>query len=100
MSAPELALWWHLYCLEPWGEWRADLRMGILASTTVNLWSAKGHKHATPADFLPTFAPARAHASSQGRRHTAQHMFAVFMQGTQAVGGQIDPRLLTEERPS
>lgn len=43
------------YKLEPFGEERADLRMGILASVMANAWRGKGQKPFKPRDFMPTF---------------------------------------------
>ena len=37
----------------PFGEERADLRMGILASTLVNIQLAKGQRQTRPLDFMP-----------------------------------------------
>lgn len=53
--------WWELreleiaYSLEPWGETRADLRAGIVASAAVAPYSKKGHTP-RPVDFMP-FVP-------------------------------------------
>lgn len=50
MSESELALWAEFYQVEPWGEARADLRSGIIASTVANGYARKGTK---PSDFMP-----------------------------------------------
>lgn len=41
------------YELEPWGEERADLRIGTLAAATVNLHLKKGAKPFRAPDFMP-----------------------------------------------
>lgn len=41
--------------LEPFGEERADLRTGILASLVANIASKKGGKKYMPKDFMPVF---------------------------------------------
>jgi len=41
------------YSLEPWGERRADLRSGIVASTIANVNRPKGGKAYKPQDFMP-----------------------------------------------
>lgn len=46
------------YELEPFGEERDDLRMGILASTVANI-GTQGRQHFTPADFRPQFGRKR-----------------------------------------
>jgi hypothetical protein len=59
MPAPMLDEWRAFYMVHPWGERRADLRSGIIAS----MLSSK--KRATPADFMPDFdRPPRAAAMS------------------------------------
>ncbi len=40
------------YQVEPFGEERADLRAGIVASTLVNINRRKGAKLSKPTDFL------------------------------------------------
>lgn len=54
MSSREL-IEWHAYAeLEPFGELRADLRMGIQTSALVRLWAdPKKAKGITPATFMP-----------------------------------------------
>ena len=49
MSTVELGTWLALYGIDPWGEERADLRAGIIAS---QLWNVHGNK-SVPADFMP-----------------------------------------------
>jgi hypothetical protein len=39
----------------PRGEWRADLRMAILAATMANLWIDSKSKRMKPSDFMPDF---------------------------------------------
>ena len=38
---------------KPFGEERADLRMGILASALINIQLAKGQRQTQPLDFMP-----------------------------------------------
>lgn len=42
--------------IKPWGEERADLRMGVLAALTANLHRGKGQKPYTAKDFMPKFS--------------------------------------------
>ena len=42
------------YSLEPFGEERADLRSGIVAAVTANVWRGKG-RAAQPKDFMRDF---------------------------------------------
>jgi hypothetical protein len=55
MTSREFSEWMAYFALEPFGEERADLRMGILASVMANLWGKrKGHPW-RPQDFMPRF---------------------------------------------
>jgi len=54
MTAKEYKEWEAFYQSNPWGERRADLRMGILAAATVSPWVHKGVTP-RPADFMPKF---------------------------------------------
>ena len=49
MSALDVAEWAAYFELEPWGEDRADLRAGIVASAIANVHGVKS----VPADFMP-----------------------------------------------
>lgn len=40
------------YALDPWGEGREDLRMGILAATVANAAPGKKKRVFTPSDFM------------------------------------------------
>ena len=51
VNADDLAQLDALYEIDPWGEERADLRMGIIASTVS---ASKGGK-SKPSDFMPYY---------------------------------------------
>lgn len=56
MTADEFGLWLALYQVDPWGEQRADLRAGIVASTVANyagMARSKSAGAAKPSDFMP-----------------------------------------------
>lgn len=56
LSSQQLAEWIAYFQLEPWGEERADLRAGIVASTIANVnRSAKQRKAFEPKEFMPRF---------------------------------------------
>ena len=59
MQPHHLGEWLALYKIDPWGEFRADLRMGIQAAVVanVNRDSKRKPDAYTPADFMPDFAP-------------------------------------------
>ncbi len=55
MTAEEFGLWLALYRIDPWGEQRADLRAGIVASTIANyagMTRSKSAGAAKPTDFM------------------------------------------------
>lgn len=55
ISSKELTEWMVYYELEPFGEERDDLRMGIISSTIANVNRGKGGKVYKPEDFMPKF---------------------------------------------
>lgn len=58
MSSAQLAEWMAYEQIEPWGESRADLRLGIMASTVANIFRGKDKKRAYKlTDFMPSFEP-------------------------------------------
>lgn len=54
IPAREMMEWRAMYDIEPWGERRADLRAGIVASTTYNVNRGKGPA-ASATEFMPDF---------------------------------------------
>ena len=57
MDSAELTEWMAYDQVEPFGEWRADLRAGIVASTIANALRGRGSRPFRPEDFIPQFAP-------------------------------------------
>lgn len=55
ISSRELSEWLAYSQIEPFGEERADLRAGIVASTVFNVNRGKGQKARTPQEFMPQF---------------------------------------------
>ncbi len=55
ISSRDFAGWMAYSRLEPWGEERDDLRMGIIASTIANANRPKNKKAYRPQDFMPDF---------------------------------------------
>ena len=51
MSTVELGTWLALYGIDPWGEERADLRMGQLVAMLGNALRRKGGRTLKPGDF-------------------------------------------------
>ena len=58
MGSRELSEWMAYERVEPWGESRADLRMGIISSTLANVHrQSDDYPVYKPADFMPRFEP-------------------------------------------
>ncbi len=55
VSSKELAEWRAYYRVEPWGEWRADLRNGITASVIANVNRGRGKRVFKASDFVLNF---------------------------------------------
>jgi hypothetical protein len=53
LDSYELTEWMAYEALEPFGEERADMRAGIIASTIANVNRGKGQKPFSPTDFMP-----------------------------------------------
>lgn len=76
IGSDELTEWMAFYQLEPFGDFRADVRTGIVASTFANANRARDTRTFTPEDFMPFIdkQPARNEASANVARLKA--MFA------------------------
>lgn len=57
ITSVQFAEWMAYSRLEPWGQDRDDLRMGIVASTIANVNRGKNQKPFKPDDFIPDFEP-------------------------------------------
>lgn len=55
MSSKELADWQAYYTLEPWGDERADLRMGVLCALIANMFRKKGSRPHKAEEFVLKF---------------------------------------------
>lgn len=73
MTGRQVAEWRAYYQIEPFGEYRADLRSAIIASTFANCFSRKRFK---VEDFMPEFGPRR--------RQSVEEMKAIFSLFVQA----------------
>lgn len=89
VSAQELAEWLAYYELEPWGEWRADTRAGIVACTVANAHRnpKKQRKAYTPEDFMPDFTGER-RKQAPGQMQELARMMAAAGYGTLREGAE------------
>ena len=62
-----LTEWIAYFRIDPFGEERADLRAGIIASTVANAFRSRG-RSARPADFMPRFEPKRKQSMADMRK--------------------------------
>jgi hypothetical protein len=53
LTAKQLAEWMAFYGIDPFGDQRADLRIGILCATMNNRWRGKNEQPAEPVSFMP-----------------------------------------------
>jgi hypothetical protein len=53
LTSRQLSEWMVFYGLDPFGEQRADLRAGIVASVVNNRWRGRHETPREPADFMP-----------------------------------------------
>ena len=53
IGSDELTEWMAFYQMEPFGDFRADVRSGIVAATFANANRARDAKPFTPEDFMP-----------------------------------------------
>lgn len=75
--------WQEFAALEPFGEERADLRAGIVASTITNCMARKGGTAYKPRDFMPQFVE-----PTQRETKTFEHYQQALMI-TRVFGGKI-----------
>lgn len=81
MPATELAEWALFYAQHPFGEFRADLRAGIVASTLARVMG--GNRNAKPSDFMPiVYEKGSAGASAQAAANEAAAVNNAFMKAT------------------
>lgn len=81
INSAEFAHWVAYYRIDPFGDERADLRAGIIASTVANVHATKKSQQLKPADFMPDFEPPK--------RQSTKEMIDVMRKFTKAMGGKI-----------
>lgn len=68
ITSRQLSEWMAYNEIEPFGEDRDDLRMGIIASTIANVNRSNGKKPYKPQDFMPVFKVGIETEEEAGRR--------------------------------
>ncbi len=91
ISSREMAEWMVYYGLEPFGEERADLRAGIVASTVANTARdpKRQHEPFKPQDFMPKFE------DTERKQRTAQELYRMFRNWAMGARPAPDPLSLT-----
>lgn len=87
IDSREFTEWMAYAALEPFGETRADLRAGIVASTLANIHRSEGSEPFTPSDFMPTFEAQEPELVDRDAEILRQQQ--LFEALTQAVGGKV-----------
>lgn len=82
MSAAEFAEWIAFHRIDPWSEYRDDLRMAMLATLTANINRGKGKRPFKVDDFIPTFDPPK----KQQKPGNIAEIMAFFCRAT---GGKV-----------
>ena len=78
LTALQYAEWVMYYQVDPFGEQRADLRAGIIASTMSNRWRVKHEQSVQPIDFMPF-----AKSQEQTPEEIKLHLRSILTQVTQ-----------------
>ncbi len=78
IGSDELTEWMAFYQLEPFGDMRADLRSGVIASTFANAHRAQHTPPFTPEDFMPFVERSSSPVADETRLNVARFkaMFA------------------------
>ena len=77
MSSYEFSEWMAYRQINPFGEEREDLRMGIAVAVNANLHTAKG-KHFTPKDFMPQWERHKSRYNPQEAATKLQNAFGLY----------------------
>ena len=87
MTCRQWSEWKEYASLEPFGEERADLRMGILASLVANIVRKRGHAPMRPQQFMPRFGDSRPRGQTVKEMHSVFCEFAAMHNARLAQGG-------------
>lgn len=84
MTARELTEWMAYYRIDPFDRQRADMGVGIIASTIANANRAKGSRPLRPIEFVPNYSGEHRPTQLQSTEH-ARQVFAAAKAGFQRV---------------
>lgn len=75
LDSRELTEWMAFWQLDPWGDSRADLRAGVIASTIANVHRGADTRPYKPMDFMP-YAQRDENEEARSNVATFKAMFA------------------------
>ena len=84
LSSRQFAEWIAYYNVEPWGEERADVRSGVVASTVANIHRKKNTKPFKPIDFMPYLSEEREEMEQKEK----QNQLLAMLKGLAANGSR------------
>ena len=79
IDSSELSEWEAYYIIEPWGEQKADVRTGIIASTIANVNRGKNAKAFTYNDFILKSKLEFEHNARQRKKQSSEQLSSVLM---------------------
>ena len=74
IDSAELVEWQAYYNLEPWGEQKADIRTGIIASTIANVNRGKNTKAFSHEDFVLKSRQELEHEARQKKKQSTEQI--------------------------
>jgi hypothetical protein len=89
IDSAEFSEWLAYWQLEPWGQSREDLRIGILAALYANTHRASDATPYAPDTFFPNLAPPPVDSTAEDRDALIAQQQALLEGLTRAVGGEI-----------
>lgn len=82
IDSAELSEWQAYYNIEPWGESKADIRTGIIASTIANVNRGKNTKAFTYDNFVLKSKLEFEHEMKQRRKQSSEQIMSTLMSAT------------------
>lgn len=67
LTWPQMAEWLAFGALEPIGDYRADVRAGVIAATLANVHRGRNQKAFVPSDFMPFYPRTQRHVAGEMR---------------------------------
>lgn len=91
LSAKEFSEWLAYFQLEPWGEYRDDLRMGVLTVRVANALRSKDSQPTTLKDYIFRFDEDPEEKTEAEKQSQVEALYHKFVAAIQAAAGEKDP---------